>query len=54
MLFSLLLLPLKMATLPGIEPGVSTLKGLRVSQFHYRVIMEAPVGLEPTTFRLTV
>ena len=42
-----------MVTIPGIEPGVSTLKGLRVSQFHYMVLMEAPLGLEPRTFSLT-
>lgn len=30
--------------LPGIEPGISTLKRLRVSQFHYSTIINCPTN----------
>ena len=42
-----------LVTILGIEPRVSTLKGLRVSQFHYMVVLEASKRFELLTIRLT-
>lgn len=36
-----------MVLLSGIEPEVSTVKGWRVSQLHYRSVLEPPTGFEP-------